>query len=101
MNSLFLIDYELLNQNVSGLQIIEEMSIAENSILVTSRYDETPIRELCNKLGIRLIPKGLVGFIPIEIEKPKEIFDLILIDDDVEIIHKIWQMCAIDKGKKN
>ncbi len=101
LNSLFLIDYELLNQNVSGLQIIEEMSIAENSILVTSRYDETPIRELCNKLGIRLIPKGLVGFIPIEIEKPKEIFDLILIDDDVEIIHKIWQMCAIDKGKKN
>jgi hypothetical protein len=39
------------------------------AILVTSRYEETRIRERCEKLGVRLIPKPMAGFVPIEIQR--------------------------------
>lgn len=96
---LFLVDYELLNQNATGLDIIEELNLAANAILVTSRYEEHRIRERCERLGVRLIPKAMAGFVPIEITKPKEFFDCILLDDD-SLVHSCWQMDAINKNKK-
>jgi signal transduction histidine kinase len=84
---LYLVDYELLNQNATGLDIIEELEIGAQSILVTSRYEEDKIRERCEKLGVRLIPKAMAGFVPIEVEKSKELYDAILIDDD-EILNR-------------
>lgn len=64
---LFLIDYELLNQATTGLDVIEQLGIGPNSILVTSRYEEQSVRSRCESLGVRLIPKGLAPFVPIEI----------------------------------
>lgn len=64
---LFLVDYELLGQNKTGLDLIEELNIAKYSILVTSRYEEDKIRERCEKLGIQMIPKTMAGFVPIEL----------------------------------
>jgi signal transduction histidine kinase len=95
---LYLVDYELLNQSSTGLDIIEELGIGKQSILVTSRYEEDKIRERCDKLGVKLIPKAMAGFVPIEIEKPKELFDAILIDDD-SLPHLTWQMVAKEKSK--
>jgi signal transduction histidine kinase len=63
---LYLVDYELLNQNATGLDIIEELGIGEQAILVTSRYEEVHIRERCERLCVRLIPKQMAGFVPIE-----------------------------------
>jgi len=65
---LYLIDYELLGQNKSGLDFIEELQIAKNSILVTSRYEEISLRERCAILGVQIIPKTMAGFVPIEME---------------------------------
>ena len=39
-------------------------------MLVTSRYKEPAIREKCAALGVRLIPKGLAGFVPIQLQAP-------------------------------
>lgn len=64
---LFLVDYELLGQNKTGLDLIEELNIAKNSILVTSRYEEARIRERCENLKLQIIPKTMAGFVPIEI----------------------------------
>lgn len=64
---LFLIDYELLNSPKTGLDLIEELGIASNSILVTSRFEEFQIQERCKKLGVHLIPKGLASLVPIKI----------------------------------
>lgn len=64
---LYLIDYELLGQKKSGLDVIEELKIADKSILVTSRYEEKHIREKCQSLGVKIIPKSLAGFVPIEV----------------------------------
>lgn len=70
--SLLLVDYELLGQTKSGLDIIEEISleypqILSKTILVTSRFEETNIRTRCARLGIKLIPKMMVGFVDISI----------------------------------
>jgi signal transduction histidine kinase len=62
---LFLVDYEFLNQNIHGLEIIEQLGIQKESILVTSRYEEAHIQYQCKKMSIPLIPKGMAGFVPI------------------------------------
>ena len=65
---LFLVDYELLNQDRSGLDLIEELSLAKQSILVTSRFEEFQVRSRCEKLGIGLIPKMMAGLVPISMQ---------------------------------
>jgi signal transduction histidine kinase len=64
----FLIDFELLNQPQSGLDLIEKLGIAQQSVLVTSRYDEPSVRLRCSQLKLKIIPKMMSGLIPIEIE---------------------------------
>lgn len=66
-NTLFLIDYELLNQNKNGIEIIEELQIQEQSIIVTSRYEEVTVLNKCKSLKLRLLPKNLTGFVPVKI----------------------------------
>jgi hypothetical protein len=97
---LYLVDYELLNQKHTGLEIIANLGIGSMSILITSRYEEPSIRAKCDKLGVRLLPKSMAGFVPIEIEKPKELLHAVLIDDDVELMHGCWNMAAESKEKK-
>jgi len=87
---LYLCDYELLGDKKNGLDLIEELHLQENAILVTSRYEEANIRE---RLGVRLIPKGMAGFVPISIQAPKKKADAILLDDD-KLIHQTWASVA-------
>lgn len=96
---LYLVDYELLNQNATGLDIIEELGIGPNTILVSSRYEEEKIRDRCDRLGIRLIPKAMAGFVPIEVEKEKLLYDGILIDDD-NIPQMTWSFAAKEQKKR-
>lgn len=100
--TLLLVDYELLNQPQTGLDIIEELGLAQNSkyqvILMTSRFDEPHIRSRCEEIGIKLIPKNMAGFIPLIVETLKEKFDGILIDDD-SLNHATWSMYAKDHNK--
>lgn len=64
---LYLCDYEFLNHKKTGLDIIEEMKIAQLSVLVTSRFEEPDVSEGCQRIGVRLIPKNLAGFVPMSI----------------------------------
>ncbi|MBU0504356.1 hypothetical protein KJ708_00040, partial [bacterium] len=64
---LFLFDYELLGSDKTGLQVIKELNIKENAILVTSHYEEEHIRSECARLGVKLLPKNLAGFVPISV----------------------------------
>lgn len=94
----FLIDYELLGQNVIGLDLIEELNIYKQSILVSSRYDEKNVYERCNRIGVKIIPKAMAGLIPIEIVEHRVLMDGVLIDDD-SLVHMIWQLSAAKFGK--
>lgn len=65
--TIFLMDFEISHQQTSGLDLIEEFGIEDQSILVTSRFDENSIRQRCENLGVQLIPKSMSGFIPIQL----------------------------------
>mgnify|MGYP001585236637 CR=1 FL=1 len=99
---IYLVDYELLNQNKTGLDLIEELNLGSNgkgqAILVTSRYEQEHVRARCAKLGVKLIPKGMAGLAPIEIERTKQRLHAVLIDDD-ELIHITWKIVAKEKNK--
>ncbi|MCC2645566.1 MAG: hypothetical protein K0R94_1344, partial [Burkholderiales bacterium] len=57
--SIFLLtDYELLKQNLNGLDIINKTKI-ERSILVTSYHNDREIRDYAINLGIKILPKEL------------------------------------------
>lgn len=99
---LLLIDFELLNQPQTGLDIIEALNLSSKKnyqvILVTSRYDEPHIRGRCAALGIKMIPKNMAGFVPIEIEPEKEKYDCVLIDDE-SLNHMTWSLYAKENNK--
>lgn len=94
-----LIDYELLRQSVSGLDLIEQEGIAASSILVTSRFEEPAVLARCARLGLRMIPKELVGLVPLVAPTPlptptpeaqKKALRVLVVDDD-DMIHAIWR----------
>ncbi len=65
---LALVDYELLREPHTGLDLIEREGIAENAILVTSRFAEPVVLRRAAALSLKILPKGLVGLIPIAAE---------------------------------
>ncbi|MGK5084444.1 HAMP domain-containing sensor histidine kinase [Bdellovibrionota bacterium FG-1] len=97
--ALYLADFELLGHRQTGLDLIETLKLGPQSILVSSRFEEKNIIDGCRRLNVRLIPKGMVGFVPISLEVPLEIFDAILIDDD-ELVHMTWKYAANQIGKR-
>jgi len=98
--TLFLCDYELLGDQKNGLDLIEQLAVQSHAILVTSRYEESDIQARCARLGVRLIPKGLAGSVPIQLHDPKyphaaaathDGYHVLLIDDN-DGIRFAWQM---------
>ena len=97
-NVLYLMDYELIGERETGLDLIEKLRLNNQAILITSHFEHTEIRERCRNLCVKLIPKELAPFVPIssrEVLSP----DAILIDDDVELIHAIWKSKAGQNNK--
>ncbi|GEM_PF-566725 len=77
LSPLFLCDYELIGSKKTGLDVIEEIHIVDNTYLVTSRYEEDAIRTRCEASGVRIIPKSFAPHIPIkmvEIKTKKPLF---------------------------
>jgi signal transduction histidine kinase len=60
------IDYEFPNGVENGLELIERLSIQSRSFLVTNRFEERSVLEVCARLRVRMIPKTMLGFVPIE-----------------------------------
>lgn len=67
LNCLFLVDYTFVGEKSNGLDFIEKLSIAEHSILVTSRFEEKAVFHQAEKMGVRIIPKSLAPYVPIEL----------------------------------
>jgi len=60
----FLVDYELINQPKSGLDIIYDLGIEKYAYLVTSHYEEPELLERSSRLHLKVLPKSLAGFVP-------------------------------------
>jgi anti-sigma regulatory factor (Ser/Thr protein kinase) len=64
-NAIFLIDYEFLNQNINGLDLIEKLQISDRCVLVTSRSDDPAIQKRCLAVDQKMLPKSMAISIPI------------------------------------
>ena len=95
----YLLDYEIIGDVRTGLDIAEQLNIGSQAILVTSRWDEKSIQTRCTTQGIRLIPKGLAGFVPIKIQAPLQKFDGVLLDDDT-LVTSVWTSTAQQNNKR-
>jgi signal transduction histidine kinase len=72
LDVLYLCDFEFIGHAQNGLKVIESMGIRSQSVLVTSRHEDPKVLEGCERLGIKLIPKNLAGFVPIIFKRNKE-----------------------------
>lgn len=63
--TLFLVDYELVEHLVNGINIIEQLNIVNKSLLVTSHFEDIAIRSCCEKIGLKIVPKSFAPYIPI------------------------------------
>lgn len=105
--ALYLTDYELLGHRDTGLSLVEELGLGERAILITSRFEEKGILSECKRLKVRMIPKGLAGFVPIAIPVYQEIRgaqvaqdaldiqtpSVVLLDDD-PLVRMNWKLTA-------
>jgi signal transduction histidine kinase/FixJ family two-component response regulator len=85
-----LTDYELINQELDGLKIINQTGI-KRSILVTSHHENEEVHKLANKTKTKILPKQLAAEVSILVKKaaqPKNIrrpiknVDLVIVDDE-------------------
>jgi signal transduction histidine kinase len=99
--AIFLMDYELLGYSETGLNLIEEFGLGSRAVLVTSRFEERSILDECLRLGVRMIPKGMAGFVPIRTKgnpEAADACDAVLIDDD-KLVRMVWTVSAKANGK--
>lgn len=68
-NIFLLTDYELLEQGINGLDVVEHTRMSR-AILVTSYATQSRIQDRVIHLGIKMLPKELVSVINIQVDKP-------------------------------
>lgn len=97
IKAIYLMDYELIGSPLNGLDVVKQLDIASSSILVTSRYEDADIREICQSLQMKIIPKNYSAYIPIEIIYDKPTFIFL---DDSEVLTSAWKKYAELNGRK-
>lgn len=65
-NILFLSDYELLKQDLTGLDVIKQVSLSR-VVLVTSYSSELSMQNQILDAGIKMLPKELIAFVPVKL----------------------------------
>lgn len=96
--TLLLTDYELLNEDINGLDVVEKMGI-QGAIVVTSHYENSEIQQRAINLGAKILPKQLASEIPIKVMNTDtkdikggetyEAIHAILVDDDETYINNV------------
>lgn len=62
-------DFELINQELNGLQVVEKLAMQQRSILVTSHYNDQKVRDQADKSKIKILPKQLASEVPINMRR--------------------------------
>lgn len=90
-----LADYELLNQDLTGLTVIADTQV-ERAILVTSHYADPMVKSQAITTGTKILPKQLASEIEIEIkynsivseeDQVLDKIDAIIVDDDENYVN--------------
>lgn len=61
----YLIDFELLDSDINGLELIERLNIQDKANIVTGYFEEDVIVKTCEFFNVGLIPKSMVVAVPI------------------------------------
>lgn len=64
--TLFLVDHDFGPHAKSGINLIEEYSLAQRAILVTSKFEDEQIQDRCLSLGLKVIPKNYASVLEID-----------------------------------
>ncbi|MBI2519944.1 MAG: HAMP domain-containing histidine kinase [Bdellovibrio sp.] len=59
----FVFDYDLGQDEKTGIDLIEEFGLQANSILMTNFHDDAFVQAKVMKAGVRMFPKALVEFV--------------------------------------
>jgi signal transduction histidine kinase/FixJ family two-component response regulator len=97
-DALYLIDYEFLLEDKNGVDVIEQLNIQQHSILVTSAFEDQALRTRCLTLGIKIIPKPYVPYIPISVAQNTHSHSNIILIDDNKLVRMTWQFAAKKVG---
>jgi PAS domain S-box-containing protein len=97
-------DYELLNQDVTGIEVIQQSEI-KNSVLVTSHFADPKVRREVIDAKAKLLPKELVFAVPIKVDKKlkpgSKKVDMVWVDDHIGfaefLIKMYYPQLSIDK----
>lgn len=95
-NHFFVVGHQLGSCHKNGLQVIRERGIANRSILLTNRFDDVAIQDEAILLGVRIVPKQILGAFGVNWleENPNALkIDFVLIDND-PLVRQTWRMVA-------
>jgi len=90
---LFLLDYELINENYSGMDLMKKIGLYNQTVFVTSHYDEEPLQQECVRHGSRMIAKNMAAFIPLKSIERGDVSQYVLIDDS-KVTRMSWRFRA-------
>lgn len=62
---LVLLDHDFSGETENGLDAIESLKL-ETAVLVTHRFDDPPVVERCERLGVKVLPKIMVQSVPLQ-----------------------------------
>ena len=94
---LLLADFELLRQELNGMQVIKHANI-QRSILVTNHYADQNLLDIASVDGIKILPKQLIGQVEIITKDKLKNTDIVIIDDDKMFIDSV-ELFLLNKGK--
>lgn len=66
--AIFLCDFDLKREKDDGLTVIETLGIGTRSVLVTGHYGDAEVRRRCMALGVQIIPKEYIPYVPVSFE---------------------------------
>ncbi len=60
----FLADFDLVNKELNGLQVLWQTLMQEQTIFIISSYSDQGMLEFAYKVGVQILPKQLISKIP-------------------------------------
>lgn len=93
-----LTDYELIKQDLNGLDVIEKTNIAK-AILVTSHHENKSILKKAALLNTKILPKMLASSVTVKlaesIEKPKTQANIVIVEDNKALSDVVSYICEL------
>jgi len=104
-NVKILVDYDFQTEGngpsfKNGLEMIQSLGIERSSILVTSHYEDIGIQNQCSKIGLKLLPKPMIGYVPVHEVRTEPKFSKVKIVqiEDNRLVRKSWKLEALSHG---